>query len=670
LMFAADTIVALTSRLSAEFKSVRTAIENAASYVRKANNGSDFADPAAVRTNIGAQAALTLVTPALAQAGTDTTLTGWSSLRVRQNVSAYAAPTVHVHTTADITGLDAYLAALAPLVDAHLQGTPTAPTAALGTNTTQIATMAAVKAAVDNLKVGAPALYDTLAEIGTWLDSNDTELANAISFKLDASAYTAADVRAKLLTVDGDSSGLDADLLDGQHGAYFLNLVNATGKLPAANFDDTGHGARGGGTLHATATPTVQGFMLDAPNDGLGYMRKNGVWSPSTGGAHTDDAPPAAPLQDGQLWWKSSTGVLYVWYDDGNTQQWVATSGNAQIVDQNYVRKTAERRNRVVNPAMQISQENGNTQVLTANSYPVDQFFLAWSGAMVLGGQRVQTKTPNGSRDRLQISVGTIDASMTTTDYTALFTRIEGIDVADFLWGTTNAKQTILRFGFKGPAGTYSVSVQNGAVDRSYLAQFTISAAQAGTDTEQILIVPGDITGTWSVDNTKGVQIVWCLACGPTYTGALGWQAGNFIAGPGQFNGVAAGNTFDVFDVGLYLDPDKTGIPPKWELPDEAAQLAKCLRYYFMLAAEGVVNSIQVRGYAAAGTGVSNTIPLPQPMRVAPTMSQSGNTLVNAASVSMNCSTRQFIIALPSTATGDTYLTATTTGKVIANARM
>ncbi|MCS6767049.1 MAG: hypothetical protein MO847_11975 [Candidatus Protistobacter heckmanni] len=39
--------------------------------------------------------------------------------------------------------------------------------------------------------------------------------------KLNAAAYTAADVLAKLLTVDGALSGLDADLLDGQHANAF-----------------------------------------------------------------------------------------------------------------------------------------------------------------------------------------------------------------------------------------------------------------------------------------------------------------------------------------------------------------------------------------------------------------------------------------------------------------
>ena len=39
-----------------------------------------------------------------------------------------------------------------------------------------------------------------------------------------ASGYTAADVLSKLLTVDGASSGVDSDLLDGQHAAAFVEV--------------------------------------------------------------------------------------------------------------------------------------------------------------------------------------------------------------------------------------------------------------------------------------------------------------------------------------------------------------------------------------------------------------------------------------------------------------
>lgn len=48
-----------------------------------------------------------------------------------------------------------------------------------------------------------------------------TALTDGLALKLNSSAYTANDVRTKLLTVDGSGSGVDADLLDGLHASSF-----------------------------------------------------------------------------------------------------------------------------------------------------------------------------------------------------------------------------------------------------------------------------------------------------------------------------------------------------------------------------------------------------------------------------------------------------------------
>lgn len=64
----------------------------------------------------------------------------------------------------------------------------------------------------------------------THIIADVTGLQTALDAKLANSAYTAADVLSKLLTVDGATSGLDADLLDGQHGSYYLSWTNITSK--------------------------------------------------------------------------------------------------------------------------------------------------------------------------------------------------------------------------------------------------------------------------------------------------------------------------------------------------------------------------------------------------------------------------------------------------------
>ena len=67
-------------------------------------------------------------------------------------------------------------------------------------------------------------------------DSHNHTIANvdglqtALDAKLASSSYTASDVLTKIKTVDGASSGLDADLLDGQQGSHYLNYNNLTNK--------------------------------------------------------------------------------------------------------------------------------------------------------------------------------------------------------------------------------------------------------------------------------------------------------------------------------------------------------------------------------------------------------------------------------------------------------
>jgi microcystin-dependent protein len=74
-----------------------------------------------------------------------------------------------------------------------------------------VADLAPPAASVPFTPAGGVAATDVQAAI----EELDTE-------KLAAASYTAADVLAKLLTVDGAGSGLDADLLDGQSSAAFL----------------------------------------------------------------------------------------------------------------------------------------------------------------------------------------------------------------------------------------------------------------------------------------------------------------------------------------------------------------------------------------------------------------------------------------------------------------
>lgn len=74
------------------------------------------------------------------------------------SINVTVDPAGHQHTIAQVTDLQETLNAKAPLESPTFTGTPTAPTADEGTNTTQLATTAFVKAAIDKHIASAQAL--------------------------------------------------------------------------------------------------------------------------------------------------------------------------------------------------------------------------------------------------------------------------------------------------------------------------------------------------------------------------------------------------------------------------------------------------------------------------------------------------------------------------------
>lgn len=84
-----------------------------------------------------------------------------------------------------VTGLQTALDAKAPLASPALTGTPTAPTATAGTNTTQIATTAFVAAATAALVDSAPGTLDTLNELAAAL-GDDPAFATTLASQIGA----------------------------------------------------------------------------------------------------------------------------------------------------------------------------------------------------------------------------------------------------------------------------------------------------------------------------------------------------------------------------------------------------------------------------------------------------------------------------------------------------
>ncbi len=140
---------------------------------------------------------------------------------------AQTAVSVTLAAVAGMTAADVQAAveelhgAKAPLDSPALTGTPTAPTAAGGTNTTQLATTAFVKAAIDALINAAPGALDTLNELAAALGDD---------------ANFAATMTAALAGKQAASANLDTWSATGQATAAEYRTGTATDKaLTVAN---------------------------------------------------------------------------------------------------------------------------------------------------------------------------------------------------------------------------------------------------------------------------------------------------------------------------------------------------------------------------------------------------------------------------------------------------
>ena len=323
-------------------------------------------------------------------------------------------------------------------------------------------------------------------------------------------------------------------------------------------------------------------------------------------------------------------------------------------------------KNYIVNPGMRISQENGTSSGTTNGYYPVDQWFMSQIQDGTLTTQQVDSATPGGSENRIRMTVTSADTSIASGQIAAFVQYIEGLRTADLQWGTANATDVVLRFGFKGPAGTYAFAMANHDATRSFIREFTISGDDANTDTLQTLTIPGDTSGTWNKDNTISFSIVFTFAVGSTYqTTADAWQAGQYYGTSSTSNGIGTtSDVFEIFDVGLYADPDSTGLAPRFELPHYDTDLQECQRYYH----KGFVS---IRAYAAAaGYVYTNRAYFPNSMRVAPTMAGPSGGLVSG-NISSNTLQDPEIDSVENqmitSGAGDAYCTQRS---YIANARM
>jgi hypothetical protein len=268
-------------------------------------------------------------------------------------------------------------------------------------------------------------------------------------------------------------------------------------------------------------------------------------------------------------------------------------------------------KNRLINGEMRIDQRNAGASVtIGANTatYTLDRWRAYATQASKMSFQQ-STDAPTGFVNSLKIT--SLSAySVLSSDLFNVTQTIEGYNIADFGWGTANAKTVTLSFWVKSSlTGTFSGAF-NGQNNRCYAFTYTISSAN--TWEQKTITVTGDTSGTWGTGNSYGIYLTWSLGAGSTYLiSANSWQTADIIGATGSTS-VVGTNGATWYVTGVQLEIGSSATPFERRLYNQ--ELANCQRYFWKLSAEGF--GLAVNGYSAGGR-LSN----PVPMRAAGTIS-------------------------------------------------
>jgi len=233
-------------------------------------------------------------------------------------------------------------------------------------------------------------------------------------------------------------------------------------------------------------------------------------------------------------------------------------------------------KNRIINGAMEIDQRNAGSAATVTNDYVLDRFKIFEQTDGAISTQQVTT-VPAGFKNSMKITVTTADSSLAANQLTSIFQPIEGLNCTDLSWGTSDAKTVTLSFWVRSSlTGTFGGCLVNGAVDRSYVFQYTVNSAD--TWEQKSITVAGDTSGTWLTTNGVGVYVLWSLGDGTDYQGtANAWQAGSKRSASGNVNLLGTnGATFYITGVQLEVG----SVATEFERRPYGMELALCQRYY------------------------------------------------------------------------------------------
>lgn len=281
--------------------------------------------------------------------------------------------------------------------------------------------------------------------------------------------------------------------------------------------------------------------------------------------------------------------------------------------------------NLLINGGMDFWQRGTSFASAADGQYSADRFayFKATTGAAhtLSRSTDIPTLTESGfqSSYSLLADCTTADAAVAAGDAVSLRYAMEGHE-----WAAIKNRTVTLSFWVKATkTGTYCVSFRNNGNDRSYVAEYTVSAADTW-EKKTVTATMNPSGGTDDYTTGVGLRISWALMAGTTYqTTAGSWQTGNFLATANQVNACDdTANNFRIAQAKLEIGSNSS--PFSLAGHTIAGELALAQRYYEKTyaidTAPGTATSVGAISFKANGTGHILTHLYKVTKRTAPTV--------------------------------------------------
>ena len=302
------------------------------------------------------------------------------------------------------------------------------------------------------------------------------------------------------------------------------------------------------------------------------------------------------------------------------------------------------RRNIIINGAMNVAQRSTSvTGVGDTDGYFTCDRWGVYQGNTA--GRLTMTQTadgPSGFANCMKLDCTTADTSIAAGEFFILRQSLEGQDVQQLKYGTSDAEKITVSFYVKGNASAkYTCELQNNDNTRTIAQTFDVTTSWSRV----VLTFNADTSQGFDDDNVISLTMLLWLHAGSNFTG------GTFVSNTwadtvtNKRVGDSVTSFFDSTDrtffiTGVQMEVGSKATP--FEHRSYGEELALCQRYYNVLErANGNVHGLV--GYVH--TTSSCMYPLHKTMRTTPSMTNTNFQILYAGTTTVNISSISSIIA-------------------------